>query len=367
MKKYILFAILTIAVIIGVGTWGILSIVNSNDKKPETEKPVQVTNNIKHSIDLDEIVSGGPPKDGIPSINNPKFESVTAADTYLNDELLGVGIVNGGVERFYPFQILVWHELVNDTINDTPILVSYCPLCGTAIVYDRRVDGETLEFGVSGKLYRSDLLMFDRATDSYWAQVTGEAVVGPHTGSVLDLYPIFENARWGDWKTQHPNGEVLSRDTGSNRDYTRTPYEGYEDSPHVWFPVGNEDDRLPPKTWVSGVTIGDNAKAYPIEKITEQKLVNDILGDTELLVVKDPKNGIKMFERRIQTASGTQQLTFEINETGELRDTGTSSTWSFNGEAIRGELQGTQLVRWPSIPSFWFAWAAFYPDTFLFE
>ena len=323
---------------------------------PQIDSP---TAPIKYSINPSELISGGPPKDGIPSIDNPKFESVPAANKYLSDDLLGIGVVSGDSQRFYPFQILVWHELVNDTFEGTPILVSYCPLCGTAIVFDRRVNNKTYEFGVSGKLYNSDLVMYDRQTDSYWVQVTGKAIIGELTDSELELYPLFENAKWGDWKKRYPNSEVLSRDTGATRDYNRIPYEGYEDSPSLLFPVNNKDDRLETKDWVSGVVINDIAKAYPHKKMGEVGLVNDTIGSTSILTVKDPQDGIKIFERG--------SLVFEINENGELQDNKTKSIWDYNGVSTSGTLIGTELTRIPSIPSFWFGWVAFYPETLLFE
>ncbi|MCR4279012.1 MAG: DUF3179 domain-containing protein [bacterium] len=369
MKKFLLIIIALIVISAGVIGWiysqPLKEYVNNavvKDDLPDTNTSndeIRITDGVKHSIFLEDLVSGGPPKDGIPSIDNPKFESVTDADSYLNDELLGVGIIDGDEQRFYPFQILVWHEIANDTINGTPVLVTFCPLCGTAVVFDRRLDGVTHEFGVSGKLYNSNLVMYDRESDSYWSQASGKAIVGERTGNELELYPFFENVKWGDWKARYPNGKVLSRETGYIRDYTRTPYSDYENSPSVWFPVANEDDRLAPKTWITGMTIDNVTKAYPMERITKERVVNDVLGDTPILVVKDPQNGIKAFKR--------ERRTFSIDESNRLIDNETQSVWNYDGLATNGTLAGTELPRVQTIPSFWFSWVAFYPETILFE
>ena len=369
MKKAILLLLALLAIsAIAIGWFSFHPFLKNieqtsvTDSVSESEIPngeIRVTNGVKHNIHLDDLVSGGPPKDGIPSINNPKFESVSDADQYLRDDLLGVGIVDGDEQRFYPFQILVWHEVANDTIHETPILVTFCPLCGTAIVFDRRVDNVTHEFGVSGKLYNSNLVMYDRETDSYWSQASGKAIVGELTGNELELYPFFENIKWGDWKTRYPHGKVLSRDTGSTRDYTRTPYSDYENSPSIWFPVANKDDRLEPKTWITGMTIHDKTKAYPLDRVAKERVINDVLEDTSVLVVKDPQNGVNAFERG--------RRTYSIDVTDDLIDNETHSTWNYEGVATSGTLMGEKLTRIQMIPSFWFSWVAFYPDTLLFE
>lgn len=281
------------------------------------------TDGVKHSIPLDEVQSGGPSKDGIPSIDDPQFESVSDADTYLRDEGLGIGYVDGDEQRFYPFQILVWHEIVNDTVAGTPIVVTYCPLCGTGIAFERTIDGEAVEFGVSGQLYNSDLLMYDRKTDTLWSQILGKGVVGELTGTRLPDV-LFSNLTWADWKTKYPDSEVLSRETGHTRNYTATPYEGYEDNEGLYFPVSNVDDRLPNKEWVVGVALGNNAKAWRLSDVEAAGEITDVVGETPVRVVKEPDNGIKVFNA----------------ETDE---------------------------RITSVNSFWFGWVAFYPETELYE
>ncbi|MFN7088796.1 MAG: DUF3179 domain-containing (seleno)protein, partial [Candidatus Paceibacteria bacterium] len=162
-------------------------------------KEIMITNGVKHSIPLDAIMGGGPPKDGIPSIDHPKFISVQEASNFLSDEEPGIAIEIGKVNRFYPFQILVWHEIVNDLINDQRVLITYCPLCLSGIVFDPLVKGERVEFGTSGKLWNSNLVMYDRKTDSLWSQILGEAIVGEMTGTRLKVLPS-DQMRFGVWK-----------------------------------------------------------------------------------------------------------------------------------------------------------------------
>jgi len=190
----------------------------------DVAKEISETDGVKHSVPLDEIRGGGPPKDGIPSIDDPKFVAVSEAD-FINDQEPGIAVSLNGIDRFYPFQILVWHEMVNDTFPSTGsgqvgqrVLVTYCPLCLSGIVFDPEVKGERVEFGTSGKLWQSNLVMYDRKTDSLWSQILGEAIVGEMTGTELKVLPS-DQIRFGDWRKLHPAGEVLSRDTGATRFY----------------------------------------------------------------------------------------------------------------------------------------------------
>lgn len=196
----------------------------------KSSREIFITDEIKHSIPLDEILSGGPSKDGIPSIDNPKFISTKDADKQLEDDSPGLGVVVGDTARFYPYRILVWHEIVNDTIEGKPVLVTYCPLCVTGIVFGREFNGEAVEFGVSGRLWKSNLLMYDRTSnvkdESLWSQVLGEAVLGIRTGEKLEIVPS-DTVMYSVWKKSHKNTEVLSRDTGAARSYGSDPYGNY--------------------------------------------------------------------------------------------------------------------------------------------
>lgn len=284
------------------------------------------TGGVKHSIPLDEILSGGPGKDGIPSIDEPKFVSAKDAAEFLDDDNPGIGLTVGGESRFYPYRILVWHEIVNDTIQKQPVLVTYCPLCATGIVFDRRVNGTAQEFGVSGRLWQSNLLMYNRAgavdDESLWSQVLGEAVVGPNTGEKLPVLPS-DITRWSDWKKAHPNTKVLSPDTGALRDYGRDPYGDYYTSESVSFGASFRDTRLHPKALVHGIEIGDSYKAYADDAITSgSSRTEDSFAGKTVVITKTESGG------------------------------------------VRFEVDGSPL---PSIPGFWFSWLAVHPDTELFK
>jgi hypothetical protein len=216
------------------------------------------------SIPANEILRGGPPRDGIPALDSPPTVGVDSAP-WRDDEMV-VGVEWPGGARAYPLAILVWHELVNDTVGGRPILVSYCPLCGTAMVFDRRVDGTERRFGVSGLLYRSDLLMFDRETESLWSQISAEAVTGPEVEQRLTL--LRSKMRpWGEWKRAHPETTVLSSETGHRRRYGHSPYGGYETSKRLLFPVP-ADRRYHPKMRTLGLRLPDGtARGYPLEEV----------------------------------------------------------------------------------------------------
>ena len=229
-------------------------------------REVMETGGIKHSVPLEDILAGGPPMDGIPSIDDPSFTTVAVADEFLNDEGLGVAVSFNGIDRFYPHQITVWHELVNDNIGGQPALISYCPLCGTGIAFEPIINGKAVEFGTSGKLWNSNLVMYDRETDTYWSQVLGEAIVGELTGMQLTRLP-YDNMRWKDWKKLNPDGEVLSKDTGYFRNYNTSPYGDYDTNTSVYFPVDNEDSRYHRKELTFGIVIDGVAKAYTYEEL----------------------------------------------------------------------------------------------------
>jgi Protein of unknown function (DUF3179) len=177
-------------------------------------------------VDTGRLLSGGPPPDGIPAIDRPRF--LRAADVDFLDPVEPVLVLElGGEERAYPVQILIWHEIVNDTVGGIPVAVTYCPLCNSALAFDRRAAGRVLDFGTSGMLYNSDLVMYDRQTRSLWPQIQGRAVAGVLTGTTLTPY-VVSTVSWGEWRAAHPGDWVLSRDTGHRRDYGRNPYTGYD-------------------------------------------------------------------------------------------------------------------------------------------
>lgn len=243
-----------------------------------------------------EILSGGPGKDGIPSIDDPEFVSIKEAD-FLDDGDIGMGIVVGDDIRFYPFQVLVWHEIVNDTVGGIPLAVTYCPLCRTGVTYERRLNGETIEFGVSGLLWKSNLLMYNRTNDpedeSLWSQVLGRAVLGAHTGTRLAIYPS-DTVLYGDWKEKYPDTKVLSRDTGHFRLYGTDPYGNYYTNRDVAFGASFKDERLHPKEYVLGVEHNGQFKAYVVDALPVGTTRDEFAGQT-VTIEKSAAGEVRMF------------------------------------------------------------------------
>jgi len=289
----------------------------------------------KYIVDPKKIRGGGPPKGGIgvdrgiPALaeENINFVSVEDADVWIEDNELVLALVYKGVKRVYPLQILVFHELANDEIAGDPILITYCPLCGSGIAYERfvEIDGERVEtrFGTSGKLFNSNLVMYDELTDTYWQQIDGKAIVGELTGQELKEMSI-DTVVWRDWKVAHPDSEVLSQETGMRRNYGRDPYGNYYEDSFLIFPVENSDDRIHPKTPVVGIEIDEKFKAYREDDLKENPIIEDTF------------NGVNIKVERL--------------EDGRIVITNLDS-----GEEIIKERD------------FWFAWFAFHPETELYE
>jgi len=327
-------------------------------------------------VNFDDFMSGGPPKDGIPSVADPAMESIDDASEWLVDRSPVIAVEIDGEARAYPQAILMWHEIANDEISGVPIAVTFCPLCNSSITYDRRVNDEVLDFGVSGLLRNSDMVMFDRQTDSWWQQLTGIGLVGDYAEVVLEFVPS-QVISFGQFSERYPDGLVMSRDTGHSRSYGRNPYEGYDSGSMRPFLFNGEiDDRLDSGVaHVLATDINDMAKAYPFDLIREDGVVNDTIGDTSIVIFYQSGVATALGEsiidnaRDIGTAGmydatvGGQTLTFTSNEDGTFTDDQTSSTWNGFGEAIEGELVGTELEWIHAFPHFWFAWAAFYPET----
>jgi hypothetical protein len=237
----------------------------------------------RHSVPLDEIQSGGPPKDGIPPIDEPRFAPATDV-RFLSGREPVIAVEVGGETRAYPLQILIWHEIVNDEIRGVPIAVTFCPLCNTALVFDRRLDGRVLDFGTTGNLRKSDLVMYDRQTESWWQQFGGDAIVGELTGKRLERVPA-RIVSWSDFRRAHPRAPVLTRETGFDREYGKNPYFGYDDvdSP-PFFSTGPADERLQPKERVVYFERGSEAFAVPFSVLQRKRAVVVETGGSRLLV-----------------------------------------------------------------------------------
>jgi len=325
----------------------------------EPKFKIQVTKGVKHIIPLDKIKSGGVPKDGIPSIDRPDFATASDAN-FMSDNDLVLGLIINGEARAYPLFILVWHEIVNDIVGGIPVAVTYCPLCFTNQVFESTVNGQVTEFGVSGKLYNSNLVMYDRNTDSQWSQAMGMAITGELAGYELNRIP-FDVASWSDWKSLYPETLVLTTKTGHLRAYGSDPYTGYYTDPRIIFPVENRDDRLHPKEIILGFDEGNTYKAYKLADVEEKKVINDHVGDKNLLLV----SLYPQMARAFSPVVDGNILEFEYVD-GKIVDTQTNSQWNFDGEAVNGQLMGTKLEREVFSPGFWFEWVAFYPDTLLY-
>lgn len=336
------------------------------------------TNRSKAIVPLDEIVPGGPPPDGIPAIDKPKFVTPKEADPWLNAKEPVLALEVNGEPRAYPLQILTWHEIVNDTVGGRPVSVTYCPLCNSGIVFDRRLGEKTYDFGTSGMLYKSDLVMYDRQTHSLWSQMEGRAIVGDLAGSRLTMLPANTLA-YGEWKRLYPGGKVLSKDTGHFRSYGRNPYDGYDEpSSHPFLYFDKVDRRLPPKERVAGVLIGDGARAYPFGLLATRKVVADTLGGQPLVIFFRPGT-LSALDRSVIAQSRDvgatavfssvvdgKTLTFEAVEAG-FRDRETKSLWSLLGRCYDGPLAGKTLRPIIHVDAFWFAWAAFQPKTDIYQ
>jgi hypothetical protein len=315
----------------------------------------------KSIVPLDQIVSGGPPPDGIPSIDNPKFISVQEASKFLEDSELVLGLNINGDIRAYPLQILVWHEIVNDEIGSIPVAVTYCPLCFTNQVFNRTIDDrkEVVEFGTSGKLYNSNLVMYDRTSKSLWSQAMAEGIVGKYAGTKLERVP-FDVAYWKEWKQLYPDSKILSRDTGSNRPYGVDPYGDYYTNSDVLFPISNRDDRFGLKEIVVGFENKGQYKAYKLQEIEDNKVINDQVNGKSITLFSSYPFMIRAYD---PIAEG-QTLEFTYNpKSKNFLDEQTGSEWNFEGKAISGQMKGKQLTRLPFDEGFWFEWVAFHPKT----
>ncbi len=341
------------------GIINIKSVHFENIFQKESKYEIQITKGEKHIVPLDKIRSGGPPPDGIPSIDNPKFVDASEAD-FVSDDDLVIGVNQQGEIKAYPLFIMTWHEIVNDYFGNIPVAVTYCPLCFTNQVFERIIDDKVVEFGTSGKLYNSNLVMYDRLTGSYWSQGLGLAIKGELTGMELGKIP-FDVVRWSDWKELYPETLVLTTDTGHTRPYGSDPYSDYFKDPRVLFPVDNRDDRIPEKEMILGFENDGTYKAYRLFDVESQKVVNDKIGDQNIVIVSTFPYLARAFDSNVNGKT----LEFEMKE-DKITDIQTGSTWNIEGVAISGEMKDSKLNRLTFDPGFWFEWVAFHPETLLY-
>ena len=383
-------------------------------------------------IPLDDILSGGPPPNGIPAIGftgdwqgaagatqAPAFVTQEVAAEWLEPQEPVIALTLNGESRAYPLQILTWHEIVNDTLGGVPVAVTFCPLCNSALAFDRRIPlteetkntltdlneaaapepvaedfaatyalqhgqenevtaGLEVTFGVSGMLYNSNMLMFDTATSTLWSQLLGDGSVGTLSGTRLLRYPA-QIVSFAEFREAFPDAAVLSRDTGSDRRYGQNPYLGYDDADTPAFLFsGKADDRLAPKERVLSIDAPGESVAYPFSVLSEANVVNDEVDSSPVAVfweagttsaldegsIAESRDigAVGVFERAVEG----QVLTFTWN--GEaFTDEETGSTWNILGVATEGELAGAKLTPVVHDNTLWFAWAAFKPDTRIYQ
>ncbi len=326
-----------------------------------------------------EIVSGGPPRDGIPSLDRPRFVDARSAGGWLGDRDPVIVVEHDGAARGYPLGILVWHEIVNDRMAGLPFAVTFCPLCNTALVFDRRVGSRVLDFGTTGRLRHSDLVMYDRQTESWWQQATGEAIVGALAGQRLRRVPSTTLA-WKEARTLYPDIQVLSRETGFRRDYGRNPYVGYDNvrgSPLAGFFGREPDPRLPPMQRVAAVELGAGW-ATPLEVLQRKRVLNGQVDEVPFVLAWMPGAASALDAREItsgrdigQTAAFDRRvagrtLTFVPSASG-FADHETGTRWDLAGRAVQGPLRGARLRPVLHDTPFWFAWAVFKPHAHLWQ
>ncbi|WP_299445054.1 DUF3179 domain-containing protein [uncultured Phycicoccus sp.] len=326
-------------------------------------------------IDLDDLLSGGPPPDGIPPIDEPRFEPAGTVDWLEGDEPV-LSLTVAGETRAYPLRVMTWHEIVNDEVGGVPVAVTFCPLCTSGVAFLRTVaDRGVLSFGTSGQLYADNLVMYDRQTESLWPQLTGVASVGALTGTALEAIPMG-TVGWRDFAAAHPEALVLSQDTGFARPYGTNPYAGYDDPDgRLLFALpGDPDTRLSVKERVVGVSDGSDAVAVRRASLVGRGPLELTVGSRDVVLWHRPGQASALDTSRIADGAeigsvgvfeplvGDRLLHFELR--GEdIVDRETGSRWDVLGRATSGPLDGAELTPSLFLDTFWFAWVAFHPDT----
>lgn len=333
-----------------------------------------VTDFDKRSIELSEILSGGPPKDGIPAIDKPKFIPAKQAQTWLHDKEPVIAIIVNGEARAYPLQILIWHEIVNDTVQNVPISVTFCPLCNASLVFKRQLGDRVLDFGTTGRLRNSDMVMYDRQTETWWQQFTGEAIVGELLGSRLTEIPA-QIISYAEFVRIYPDAKLLSKDTGYNRDYGRNPYRGYDRVGNSPFLLdAPTDPRLPAMRRVLAVSHKNQNKLYPFNELDNHRILEDHFNGIDLVIFTHQNTLSVLDAERIKNSHNIisanafmrkvngKTLSFQLGTQG-IKDEQTGSSWNTLGVATHGPLLGQRLQPLPGGVHFAFAWLVFKPDT----
>jgi hypothetical protein len=355
---------------------GIMTVDDRSDRQREYSAGWN-TDFSRHTVPYDELLALLPVRDGIAPIDVPSFETVDEAASWLAPNEPVISLEINGDARAYPLQILTWHEIVNDTVGELPVIVTFCPLCNSALVFDRRLGDEIFTFGTSGWLRHSDLVMWDRNTESLWQQFTGEGIVGQLAGEQLEFIPS-SIISFADFIAAYPEGVILSRNTGYGRPYGQNPYPGYDTIGQDPFAfIGVPDRRIAAMERVVTVSLDDVDVAYPLLVLAEMGVINDRHGDQDLAIfhtggtssaldspviaMGDDVGSTGVFDPYLDG----QVLSF-VKEGDLILDEQTGSSWNIVGQAVDGPLAGSQLVPIVHGDHFWFSWAAFNPDTVIF-
>jgi len=347
---------------------------------PEEAPPLEARSQFstdfgKHTAPYSQILSGGPPKDGIPAIDEPRSVTVDKADEWLEAEEPVILVQVEADARAYPIQILMWHEIVNDTVGGRGVTVTYCPLCNAGVAFEWAFDGRLLDFGVTGRLRFSNLIMYDRQTETWWLQATGEGIAGQYAGRQLTFVPA-SLISWADFIDVHPEGKVLSRDTGFNRAYGQNPYTGYDNvnSRPFLYDGPATLEILPRMARVLTVDLNGDTVAYPHAVLQEVRIVNDTVGGVPLVVLWAPGTASALDAGTVAGGDDVGAVTSFSRELDgrtlafvldgdRIVDEQTGSEWDVLGRAVGGPKAGSQLAPVVSINHFWFSWAASRPET----
>lgn len=333
-------------------------------------------------VSAEEIVAGGPPKDGIPAIDAPHHVTIADANTWLDPSELVFAVTVDEQTHIYPVQILMWHEIVNDLIAELPVAVTYCPLCNSGVAFDRRLDPEHIEssaegdgplvvdFGTTGRVRFSNLVMYDRQTETWWQQATGRAIVGRLVGTQLEAVPMLALS-WADASRRFPTGRVLSRRTGHDRPYGQNPYNGYDTAARPFLYSGPATpSEYSPMTRVLHVGRDDAVAFYPYPRLRDDRVINDVIGETAIVVFWTPGTASALDAasvadgRDVGSANAFSPVVdgdvVEFAFVGDqIIDRETGSVWDGTGLALSGRYAGTRLAPIPTVQHFFFSWAAF--------
>ena len=322
-------------------------------------------------VPINEVVDGGPGRDGIPALIDPEKISVSSA-TYLTDTELILGYFDGENAVAYPHQILDWHEIINDKLsssklNSLQFAITYCPLTGTGIGWERTINGKVTTFGVSGLIYNNNLIPYDRETGSNWSQMKLDCVNGDLISTKIKTFQLVET-QWKTWKEMYPFSKVASLNTGFDRSYGDYPYGDYKTAGDFFlFPLSRFDERLHAKERVHGIIINEEAKIYRFGSFpTKNTLINDVVDGKEVIIVGNAvKNFIVSFYSELE--DGTKPIFTTVSKNNVILEDNLGNNWDIFGYAVSGPSQGMRLKRTESFMGYWFAWGAFYPDSEIYD